>query len=88
MKQLTVKQILNINDDELEEMMTDEQFDRMLDLGFKYTWQFLDMLRESARLSGQKPNEKHTSIEEYLEFLEDMESRYNERQFKGGTNGQ
>ena len=72
MKKLTVKQILNMNDDELERMMTNEQFERMKELGFKYTWQFLDCLQESATLSNQKENDVHTSIDEYLDYLEDM----------------
>ncbi len=72
MKKLTVKEILNLKDDELEIMMTEEEFERMKNLGFEYTWQFLEALQESAKLGGQDEDEEHVSISEYLDYLEDM----------------
>lgn len=35
---LKVKEILNLTDEQLEKMMTEEQFERMQKLGFEYTW--------------------------------------------------
>ena len=72
MKKLTIKEILELDDEKLEKMMSDEQFNRMKELGFTYTWQFLDALQDSAKASGQKDNEEHVSIDEYLDYLEDM----------------
>lgn len=69
---MKVNEILNLTDEQLEKMMTEEQFERMYKLGFEYTWQFLDALMESARLSGQDENEEHVTIDAYLDYLEDM----------------
>lgn len=71
-RKLKVKEILNLTDDELEIMMTEKEFDKMQELGFEYTWQLLDALQDSARESGQEEDEEHTSISEYLDYLEDM----------------
>lgn len=71
-RKLTVKEILNLTDDELEIMMTEKEFDKMQELGFEYTWQLLDALQDSARESGQSEDEEHISISEYLDYLEDM----------------
>lgn len=71
-RKLTVKEILNLTDDELEIMMTQKEFDKMHELGLQYTWQLLDLLQDNVRESGQKENEEHTSISEYLDYLEDM----------------
>lgn len=69
---MKVKEILNLKADDLEKMMTEEEFERMKNLGFEYTWQFLDTLKDSARLSGQEADEEHTTIDAYLDYLEDM----------------
>lgn len=69
---MKVKEILNLTSEELEKMMTDEEFERMKDLGFEYTWQFLDALKDSARESGQNEDEEHVTISAYLDYLEDM----------------
>jgi hypothetical protein len=69
---MKVKEILNLTDEQLEKMMTEEQFERMQKLGFEYTWQFLDTLKDSARSSGQDENEEHVTIDTYLDYLEDM----------------
>lgn len=70
---MKVKEILNLTAEELEKIMTNEEFEKMQNLGFKYTWQFLDKLQESARLSEQDENEEHITISEYLEYLEEQE---------------
>lgn len=72
MKKLTVKQILNMKSEELEKMMTNEEFEKMQELGFEYTEQFLEALQDSAKSSGQDENEEHVSISEYLDYLEDV----------------
>jgi len=72
---MKVKEILEISDEELEKKMTEEEFERMQNLGFDYTWQFLDELQESARLSGQSEDEEHTTISAYLDYLEDMKNQ-------------
>ena len=69
---MKIKEILNLTDEELEKMMTEEEFDKMKALGFEYTWQFLDTLKESARESGQDEDEEHTTISAYLDYLEEM----------------
>lgn len=71
MKKLTVKDILDMEAEELEKMMTEEQYDRMRKLNIQYVWQLLDLLQDSARLSGQEEDEEHVTIDEYLEYLED-----------------
>ena len=69
---MKVKEILNLTDEQLEKMMTEEQFERMHNLGFEYVWQFLDVLQESARTVCQNEDEEHVSIEAYLDYLEDI----------------
>ena len=71
-RKLKVKEILNMTSEELEKMMTEEEFERMKDLGFEYTWQLLDCLQDSARASGQDEDEEHVTISDYLDYLEDM----------------
>lgn len=69
---MTIKQILELNEKELTKMMTDEQYDRMRALGYERTWKFLDMLKDSARLSSQDENEEYMTISQYLEYLEQI----------------
>lgn len=71
---MKIKEILNLTDEELEKMMTEEEFDRMKTLGFEYTWQLLDALKESARESGQDEDEEHITISAYLDYLEEMKN--------------
>ena len=71
---MKIKEILNLTSEELEKMMTEEEFERMQNLGFEYTWQFLDTLQESAKLSGQEEDEEHTTISAYLDYLEEMKN--------------
>ena len=71
---MKVKEILNMDAEQLEKMMTQEEFERMQALGLKYTWQLLEALQDSARLSGQSEDEEHTTISAYLDYLEDMKN--------------
>lgn len=69
---MKVKEILEMEAEELEKIMTEEEFNRMKKLGFEYTWQLLDLLKDSARQSGQDEDEEHTTISAYLDYLEEM----------------
>lgn len=69
---MKVKEILNLESEELEKMMTEEQFDKMQELGFQYAWQLLDAIQDGARQSGMNDDEEYTTVEEYLNYIEDM----------------
>lgn len=69
---MKVKKILNLESEELEKMMTEEQFDKMQKLGFQYAWQLLDAIQDGARQSGMNDDEEYTTVEEYLNYIEDM----------------
>lgn len=69
---MKVKEILELTEKELKEMMTEEQYDKMKELGIDETWKLLDMLQDSARQSGQDEDEEHITISAYLDYLEDM----------------
>lgn len=69
---MKIKEILNLESEELEKMMTEEQFDKMQKLGLQYTWQLLDMMQDGARQSGMNDDEEYTTVEEYLNYIEDM----------------
>lgn len=69
---MKVKEILNLESEELEKMMTEEQFDKMQKLGFQHAWQLLDAIQDGARQSGMNDDEEYTTVEEYLNYIEDM----------------
>ena len=69
---MKIKEILNLESEELEKMMTEEQFDKMQKLGLQYTWQLLDMMQDGARQSGMNDDEEYTTVEEYFNCIEDM----------------
>lgn len=68
---MKIKEILNLNVEELKNMMSDEEYERMQNLNLE-AWELLDALKDSARLSGQEDDEEHTTINEYLDYLEDV----------------
>ena len=70
---MKIKEILNLTSEELEKMMTEEEFERMQNLGLNINT-FLDALQDSAKLSGQEDDEEHVTISTYLDYLEDMYS--------------
>lgn len=74
MKKLKVKEILNMTSEELEKMMTKKQFYRMLDIKLKDTHQLLDMLQDGAKESGLDDNDDYVTIDEYLEYIEDIKN--------------
>lgn len=69
---MKIKEILKLESEELEKMMTEEQFDKMQKLGFQYAWQLLNAMQDGARQSGMNDDEEYTTIEEYLNYIEDM----------------
>ncbi len=71
---MKIKEILKMEAEDLERMMTEEEFERMQNLGFEYTWQLLDALQDSARESGQDDDEEHITISAYLDYLEDIKN--------------
>lgn len=70
---MKVKEILELTSENLEKVMTSKEFDRMQELGLE-TWQLLDALQDSARLSGQDEEEEHITVSAYLDYLEDMKN--------------
>lgn len=77
MRKLTVKEINNLTIEKLEATMSDNQKERMFKLleknaeSNKYST-FLSLLQDSANSSGQEEDEEHVTIDEYLDYLEDM----------------
>lgn len=68
---MKVKEILELNVENLEKMMTAEEYDKMQELNLE-VWQLLDALKDSARLGEQNEDEEHITISAYLDYLEDM----------------
>ena len=68
---MKIKEILNLTSEELRKMMTEEQYERMQELGLNENT-LLDALQDSARASGQEDDEEHVTIDAYLDYLEDM----------------
>ena len=57
--------------EQLEKKMTEKEFNRMQDLNLNINT-LLDALKESTKLSKQNENEEHTTINAYLNYLEEM----------------
>lgn len=79
MKKLTIKEIKEMSLEDLRNMLTDEQCERIQNI--KLTIQDVYyLLSESSITANQEDNEEHTSIDEYIEYLEDNrnEQSYNE----------
>lgn len=70
---MKIKEILNLTSEELKEMMTEEEFERMQNLDLNENT-LLDALQDSARLSEQEDDEEHITISAYLDYLEDMKN--------------
>lgn len=70
---MKVKEILNLKSEELEKIMTEEEYNKMEELGLDIN-QLLDALQDSARLSEQEDDEEHISVSAYLDYLEDMKN--------------
>lgn len=70
---MNIKEIKNLTSKELEKMMTEEEFERMQNLGLNVET-LLDTLQDSAKLSRQEDDEEHTTIDAYLDYLEEMKN--------------
>lgn len=71
MNRLTINEIKNLNVEELEKLMNEKQVNKMTEIGYNFRT-MLDMLQDSAEMSGQADDEYHTSIDEYLDYLEEF----------------
>lgn len=72
MRKLKIKEILDMTSDELLDLMTEEQYERMRDMGIEHVWELLEYLQDGARASGLKPNDDYVTMDEYLEYFEEM----------------
>ena len=73
MKKLTVKEIKELELNKFEELLTEEQYNRIMK-NYQYTWQVLELLQDGARLSNLEDDEEYTTIDEYLDYLEEMKN--------------
>ena len=69
---MKIKEILKMESEEFEKIMREEEYNKMKELGIENSWELLDMLKESARESGQTEDEEHITISDYLDYLEEM----------------
>lgn len=69
---MTINEILNMNAKTLTEIMTESEYNRMRILGYRRTWELLDMLKDFARLSAKNESEELINISEYLDYLENL----------------
>lgn len=72
MKKLKIKKILNMTSDELLDLMTDEQYKKMRNMGIEHAWRLLEFLQDGARASDLKLNDDYVTMDEYLEYLEEI----------------
>lgn len=68
---MKIKEILNLSEEELEIMMSQKEFDRMIELNLDI-YKLLELLQDGARLSGQEDDEDYGTISEYLDYLEEF----------------
>ena len=69
---MKIKEILKISNEDFEKNMTQEEFDRMQELGIEYAWELLDSLKDSARESEMNDEDEYITISAYLDYLEEM----------------
>lgn len=69
---MKVREILKLSSEELEKMMTEEEFERMQELGIEYVWELLDAMQDGARQSGLENEEEYITISAYLDYLEEI----------------
>lgn len=74
-KILKIKEVLNYDYDKLDEIMTDNEYQRMLKLGLKYTWELWDTMKDGCKealKSGSKLDDNFVSISQFLDWLEEI----------------
>ncbi len=71
---MKIKQVLNIDSKEFVEMMTEEEYSRMRNLGIEYPHQLLDLMQDGAKenLKDKTPDSNFVTISEYLNYLEEQ----------------
>ncbi len=78
MRTLKVKEILDMTSEELRKMMSGDQIDRMLDMGIEHVWRLLEFLQDGVRAAQEssdlKDDDDYVTIDEYLDYLEEMPS--------------
>lgn len=79
MRKLKVKEILDMTNDELVDLMTEEQYERMKDMGIEHVWRLLEFLQDGVRAAQEsdsdlKDDDDYVTIDEYLDYLEEMSS--------------
>ena len=78
MKTLKVKEILDMTSEELRKMMSGDQIGRMLDMGIEHVWKLLEFLQDGVRAAQEssdlKDDDYYVTIDEYLDYLEEMSS--------------
>ena len=63
--------------EELLDLMTDEQYKRMRDMGIEHAWRLLEFLQDGARAAQEggltlKDDDDYVTMDEYLEYLEEI----------------
>lgn len=74
---MKVKEILGLNDEILYNILLEQDFKKMDRLNITVN-DLVDLLKESARTSGQELNEEHITIPAYLDYLIEIEEGYKE----------
>ena len=68
-----IKKLLKMDDEEFTEIMTQEEYERMQDLGIEYTWQLLELMQDGARelLKTDENATEFVRISKYLDYIEE-----------------
>lgn len=72
---MKVKEIKKLEVEKLEELMTEEEFNKMIKLNLK-AWQLLDLMQDGVNQSDLEDDEEFTTISEYLDYIEEMRTDY------------
>lgn len=77
MRKLKIKEILDMTSEELLDLMSDEQYKRMRDMGIEHAWRLLEFLQDGARAAQEgglnlKDDDDYVTMDEYLEYLEEI----------------
>lgn len=72
-KKLTCKQIMELDNKKITELMTEEEWGRMLKLECT-AWDLIDMMQDGVRLSDYDnySDVEYASIDEYLKWIEEL----------------
>lgn len=72
-KKLTCKQIMELDNKKITELMTEEEWERMVKLECT-AWDLVDMMQDGVRLSDYDnySDVEYASIDEYLKWIEEL----------------